>query len=420
MIRPLLSTLSSLLSFLVFVSPVPAAEKPVFVYSATFDYRDLPRDLWADRLVRLKSMGFNAVQAPGAEDRDRFELLRLARQLGLQVFEDPEGKAVSWFPAEPKGRLLAPADFTTLRRLHPAIVSPFDAGWTAADDVRARPSDASNYLLATRELLAAGVKALNCTAVIEGRTPGEREAALSLAGEPRPQAAVLNRNGALLAGCGRLLATMRPVQSAGVRLQKPFPPLRLALLAATGPRGPAFLAALNYSENRPATGPLEVVDPRTGKPVQLSGLNLPPRQALLMPLNLPLALPEVCPNCSVFAPDERLVWATAELISATFENGVLGLEFVAPSEGELELELARRPQGPLITGARLRQFDWDDKAHRLHLPIPAGKPPDFRTRVGLGIQLPDTSVFLKMPRRFLLGTTAQVTATFSSPELAGR
>ncbi|MBI3694969.1 MAG: DUF1926 domain-containing protein [Acidobacteria bacterium] len=416
----LFSPLSSLLSLLFLVSPALSADRPVFLYSATFDYRDLPKDLWADRLVQLKSMGFNAVQAVGEQGRDRLELLRLTRQLGLQVFEDPEGKAVPWFPAEPKGRLLAPADFTAVRRLHPVLISPFDAGWTAGDDIRARPSDPSNYLLATRELLAAGVKALNCVAVIEGRSLGEREAALSLTGEPRPQAAVMSRNGALLSGCGRLLATMRPADGAGVRLHKPFPLLRLTVLAAPGPRGPSFLSALNYSENRPATGPLEAVDPRTGKPVQLTGFNLPPRQALLMPLSLPLALPEVCPNCSAFAPDERLVWATAELVSATFENGVLGLEFVAPSEGELELELARRPQGPLITGARLRQFDWDDKTRRLHLHIPAGKAPDFHTRVGLGIQLPDTSVFLKAPRRFILGTTAQVTATFSSPELAAR
>jgi hypothetical protein len=115
-----------------------------------------------------------------------------------------------------------------------------------------------------------------------------------------------------------------------------------------------------------------------------------------------------------------LVSATAELVSVSFENGVLAMEFVAPGEGELVLELARQPEGPLLAGARLRTFDWDAKTHRLMLRIPAGRAPDFRSRVGLGIELPDSSVFLKAPTWLILGSTATVTATFSSPELAGR
>ncbi len=467
--RPALALLAALL----LSTAALAAGKTPFVYSATFPYQDVPKDLWPERLVRLKGMGFNTVQIPlpdgrgsvsgsgsasGSEARPAgsglLDLLRLARQLGLHVWLDggeltPElqpfaasrggpilddlpGGRLSWFPAEEtQRRLLLPADFTALRRRLPKQGKPppwiwaFDAGWTAGSDVRARPSDPSNYLLASRELLAAGVKGLNCSAVVEERTPSGREAALGIGGEARPQAVVLGRNGALLGGVGRLLAAMHPAEEQQAHLvlepkQKPSPLLRLGLLVSPEPRGPAFLSALNYNDGRAVTGVLSVPDPRTGRRILVNGLNLPARQALLMPINLPLALPEVCPDCSRFAPDERLVWATAELVSVDFENGVLGMEFIAPAEAEMVLEMVSRPQGPLISGARIQQFDWDEKLHRLHLRIPAGPAPDFRSRVGLGVELPDTSVFIKAPRRFILGSTAEVTASFSSPELAAR
>lgn len=433
------------------VATAPAGE-PSFVYSATFAYQDHPKDLWPARLAQLKAMGFNAVQIPPSHDSDLPELLRLARQMGLRVWvergspgpelepylgsrggpilDDLSGKIARWFPSEER-RFLYASDFASLRRLlqKEAVVSSLDAGWPAGDDLRARPSDPSNYLFAFREAMAAGAKAVNCSAVVEGRTPADREAALNVVGEPRPQARVLSRNGALVRQFGRLLAGMRPRKDAGGQpaveilrppAEKPFPLLRLGMLASPAPRGPAFISALNYSEDRAVTGTLAAADPRTGKRILLRPVNLPPRQALLMPMNLTLAAPEVCPTCSSFAPGERLVWATAELVSVAFENGVLAMEFVAPGEADAVLELARQPRGPLVTGARLRDLDWDDKAHRLRLRIPAGKPPEFRSRVGLGIELPDTSAFLKAPPRLILGSTAPVTATFSSPELAGR
>ncbi|HYM10455.1 MAG TPA: hypothetical protein VEU62_06975 [Bryobacterales bacterium] len=458
---------AALASVLLVAAAAVAAEKPFFVYSATFPYQDLPRDLWAERLAQLKAMGFNTVQVPpvlagkdgGEGDPPLIGVLRLARQLGLRVWmdggewpemerfaasrggpllDDRKGRRLTWFPAEEKAaaqkQLLYLADFAAVRRLAlrpgklPAIVPAFDAGWTAGDDVQARPSDPSNYLLAARELLADGVKALNCWAVVEGWGKAEREAALSLAGQARPQAAALRRTGAVMAQFGSMLASMHPsVQEGAVRWApedaagaKPPPLLRLAMLASGEPHGPAFVSALNFSGQRSVSGALEALDPRTGKRALLRGLRLLPRQALLMPMNLTLADREVCVNCSAFAPSERLVWATAELLSTAYENGVLGMEFVAPGEGELELELARRPQGPLITGARVRPFDWDEKTHRVHLHIPAGRPPDFHTRVGLAIDLPETSAFLKAPPRLILGSTAQVTASFSSPELAAR
>ncbi|MBI3665208.1 MAG: beta-galactosidase [Acidobacteria bacterium] len=449
-------------------------DKPFFVYSATFVYYDYPKDLWPARLVRLKGMGFNTVQIPPrredppgeAGDRDLIDLLRLARRLGLRVWldgetaapelqafwssrggpilEDLAGIHASWFP--PVGsspaipRLLGPADLVSLQQLikrqaargrFPPLVSAFDAGWPAGEEGRLRPSDASNYLLATRLLLADGAKVLNCAAVLEGLSAGDREPALSLSDEPRSHAAVFSRNGALVTHFGRLLATLHPAERppAGEpplvamlpgAQQKPNSQLRLGLLASRAPRSPVFISALNFSADRPVAGVLTVTDPRTHRRLRLRNLNLPPRQALLMPINLVLATPEVCPTCSAFAPDERIVSATAELTSVVFENGVLSMEFVAPGEGELVMELAREPHGPVLTAARIRSLDWDEKTRTLRVRIPAGRPPDFRSRVGLGVQEPDSSVFLKAPPRLVIGSTVLVTASFSSPEMAAR
>jgi len=443
-----------------------SGDKPFFVYSATFAYSEYPKDLWPAQMVRLKRMGFNTLQVPVAAGKpsDLAEVLRLAKQLGFRVWLgngaasghtsgessetassvariSGEGAAIldgiapsfpKWFPA-PEGaalpkRSLFPADFSGLSKLLPKspgilMLSDFDAGWTAGDDVRARRSEPGNFLLAMRELLVSGVKGFNCSAVLEPQGPSRREAAIGLGGDERPQAAAFSRNGALLTRFGTMLAGVHPavasphlVLGAG---EQPPPLLRLSTLASE-PRGPAWISALNFSESRAIKGTLSVVDPRAAKPLLLRNFNLPARQALLMPINFPIARPDVCGACSSFAPDERIVWATAELISVAYENGVLAMEFVAPAEGEVVLELMREPRGPLITGGRPRPVDWDEKTHRVSVRIPAGPAPDFHSRVGLAIELPDSSVFLKTPRRLIIGSTAQVTAIFYPPELASR
>ncbi len=359
-------------------SPAGAAE-PGLVFSATFAYQDYPKDLWRARLARLKALGFNAVEVPPADhaNPDRAEALRLARQAGLRILEHP--------PA-PLG-------------------------------------DCS--LIGLRQALAAGAKAMHCPEVLEGRSWSQQEAAISLAGEARPAAMALARHGALLRHSGRLLGALEPHKRPAAALilpsgQKPPGGLRLTRLASASARGPAFLSAIHVGQDRPVTGTLSALDPRSAKPILLRSFHLPPRQALLLPLNLALAQPEVCAACSSFAPDERIVSATAELLSVTLENGLLAMEFVAPGQAELVLELARQPHGPVVAGGRLRNLEWDEKTRTARLVIPPGQPPDFRSRVGLGIETPETYVFLQAPPRLILGSTARVTGVFSSVELAAR
>jgi hypothetical protein len=364
---------------------VSAAER--FLYSATFAYQEYPKDLWPEELVRLKAIGFNTLRVAPGSPADVVELARLARRLGLQVWVEPAAPAPELEPFRPArgGPLLDPP-----------------AGRTAS------VTDPARFLLGVREAWAAGVKTVDC------RHPAAEHAS------------VLARHGALVRNFGPLLAALTPRPATRWRWGEPpaaaLPRgLRLALLSTPGPRGPAFVSALYYNEDHPiAGGTLTVSDPKTSRPLALRRVNLPARQALLMPLNLPLASPEVCATCSTFAPRERIVSATAELLSVAFENGVLAMEFAAPGEGELVLELARQPEGPVLAGARIRSFDWDAKTHHLRVIIPPGQPPEYRSRVGLGIQLPDTSVFLKGPQRLIVGSTAVITASFSSSDLADR
>ena len=48
----------------------------------------------------------------------------------------------------------------------------------------------------------------------------------------------------------------------------------------------------------------------------------------------------LCRECTNFSAAEHIVYATAELLSVEFENGILAMEFAAPAAGEAILQLA--------------------------------------------------------------------------------
>ena len=76
----------------------------------------------------------------------------------------------------------------------------------------------------------------------------------------------------------------------------------------------------------------------------------------------------------VFANVDHLVYATAELTAMEYENGILAMEFFAPSGGEAILQLSREPlSGPFVAGGRPLPFDWDDHTLRARLQIPKGQ-----------------------------------------------
>jgi hypothetical protein len=142
--------------------------------------------------------------------------------------------------------------------------------------------------------------------------------------------------------------------------------------------------------------------------------------ALWLPVDVPLAGGGLCKECSAFANGEYIAYATAELQTVEFENGILAMEFAAPKGGEVVLQLSRQPSGPYLAGGKPLDFEWDDKTQRAKLPVPAGKGVGSRVRIGLAIEAPETSAFFVETKRLVLGQKNPITTSYSSEQLASR
>jgi hypothetical protein len=128
----------------------------------------------------------------------------------------------------------------------------------------------------------------------------------------------------------------------------------------------------------------------------------------------------LCRECTNFSASEHIVYATAELLSIEFENGILAMEFCAPEAGEVILQLARRPVGPFLAAGKPAEFDWDEHNLRARLRIPANPKQDHRVRIGIAIEAPDTSAFFNETRRLVIGAKNTVSTIYSSAEVAAR
>ncbi len=114
------------------------------------------------------------------------------------------------------------------------------------------------------------------------------------------------------------------------------------------------------------------------------------------------------------------MYATAELYSIEYENGILAMEFSAPEAGEAILQLERRPVGPYLAAGRPLEFEWDDKTLRARLPIPRSTAADHRVRIAIAMEEPETSAFFNDSKRLIVGAKNIVSTTYSSPEVAAR
>jgi hypothetical protein len=115
-----------------------------------------------------------------------------------------------------------------------------------------------------------------------------------------------------------------------------------------------------------------------------------------------------------------MVYATAELLSIEFENGILAMEFAAPQAGEAVLQFARKPVGPYLAAGKPTGFEWDDKSLRVHLKIPAGTGAGHHVRVGIAIEEPETSGFFDEARRLVIGQKNVLSTTYSAADVARR
>ncbi|MGH9723419.1 MAG: hypothetical protein ACRD8O_24685, partial [Bryobacteraceae bacterium] len=250
------------------------------------------------------------------------------------------------------------------------------------------------------------------TDVEDTLTPGLRRGVVSFAGSEQPGTSTLRRSAALLKYWAAVIPGMRSQR----RLKGAVPALQLS---APGTHGASAVLVANAGASV-LRGELRPMDPSAKRPLIIPSVEAPPGESLWLPVNVALAAGGLCDDCAVFAPQDRIVYATAELHSIEFENGILACEFVAPVAGSVVIQLSRKPSGPLLAGGRPAEFEWDAERSAVRLPIPAGKAPLYRVRIGLAIEPPDQSAFFSNTARLVIGQSNVVSTAYSSEALAGR
>lgn len=378
-----------------------AAAAPAWVESVEFPWNACPRPLWEKQLVWLKNIGVTHVSLPPAQDVSQLnDLFRIIRALGMKA--DLEGPV--------------PDELQALTRAH---------GGPLTEPLPGPPMRISALSAAagtrSRELLVAGAGALLWTDVEETLgTSGYRAGAVSFTGEERPAAIPLRRSAQLATYWSTTFPSLNALPGAGVSVTGSAP-------AQPGPsvrqfadsNGVSVVSLINRSA-KAWTGELKVFYGAAKRQIGIQNVTVPARDALWLPVDVPLTAGPLCKDCSAFGNADHLIYATAEMTAMEYENGILAMEFAAPAGGEVMLQLSREPYGPLVAGGRPTPFDWDEQAQRARLKIPPGKGPGNHVRIGLAIEPPDETGFFDSLRVLLIGETNRLTAQFSSDAIAQR
>jgi hypothetical protein len=174
-----------------------------------------------------------------------------------------------------------------------------------------------------------------------------------------------------------------------------------------------FVGLTNFSIHQPYRGKLSVRDPRFEDAGRASKIKLPdialgPRESLLLPLRVPLtALIRSAPPG--LDPADEVYYSTAELTQATYDGSSLKFDFNTPSEGEIALRLAHRPQtaqldGKLVSVTQTAQ-------HLLTVKIPRGISPEFRRTLVLEYRSAQPRLVFHMKNNWIAGETNTVRIT---------
>ncbi len=366
--------------------------------SVEFPYAALPRPVWERELAHLKEMGVAQVSLPQSNnDAQLDEVIRIVRRLGLTA--DLEGPI--------------PERLQPLARPHGG---PLEETQTAAVRISATMPRALDN---ERKLLISGTQAVLWTDVFETLNPGYRPGAITLAGIEGPGAGLIRREAQLARFWGPHLSVLP--EAPGARLSTPVEgvAVRQYIADKTAPAGLSLTSVVNDSPDA-WKGDVRVMYPALQRPIALPGVALASHDVLWLPVNVPLAAGPLCSGCMGFAPGDHVAYATAELTGMEYENGILAMEFIAPTAGEVVLQLSHEPTGPLVAAGHPSVFDWDTKTQRARLPIPAGNAKTGRVRVALAIDAPPATAFFDSATVLLIGETNRLTAQFSPPAVATR
>jgi hypothetical protein len=420
----------------------PAADpRPAFVQAVEFPYYLYPHALWDRELVWLKNIGVQTVAftipreyhqtAPGEFDlagrtsprRDLTGFIKTLRKLGLRAWITGVERDTAWMA-------LLEQTLATQTASHGGPVE-FVAGRALKIDAAAPPSPLNTIsaidpsaLARSREALARGGTLLWTNvedALYPAGWPGVtgsplRRGAVGLSGDEHSTTAGLRRTAALLRAWAAIVPQLKPAampKPAAGKLPDGVTATELTSTMATA-------VSITNSGRQPFSDELRVLDPMTRRALIIPSVTVPAGQSLWLPLGVSLGPKSLCRDCTKFAGTEHIVYATAELLSIEYENGILAMEFAAPTDGEAVLQLARAPVGPFLAAGKLTEFDWDEQHLRARLRIPVSKQPDLRVRIGIAIEAPDTSAFFNELHRLVIGRRNMISTVYSSAEVAAR
>jgi len=143
--------------------------------------------------------------------------------------------------------------------------------------------------------------------------------------------------------------------------------------------GRGFLSLTNLAVAKPAEADLKVLSPAaSARGTRNDYLPLhvvvPPRDSLLLPLEMPICFPEREAAC-----DEEIATAGAEFLGAQRDGKTLELTFYVPSKADFRIHLAEKPSHLTLDEMDTKpDSTWETGSKDLVLTIPRGAAPDFR------------------------------------------
>ena len=378
-----------------------AAACPAWVESVEFPWNAYPRQLWERELVWLKNIGITHVSLPPARDPAQLDdVIGILRRLDLEAdLEGPVPDALQSLTRARGGPLTEPLPGP------PARISALSP----------------TALTRSRDILASGAGALTWINVEETLdASGFHAGAVGFAGDEKPAALAVRRSAQLSLYWSGTFPKLHETNGASVKISAPTTPVAgIAVRQFVAENGVSVVSLGNKSA-KTWTGDFRVLYPAAKRFIGLTAVSIPARDVLWLPVNVPLKAGGLCRDCSAFGTADHLVYATAELTAMEYENGILAMEFFAPSGGEVILQLSREPSGPLMAAGRPSAFDWDEHTQHLRLKIPAGSDASKRVRIGIAIEPPDATGFFDSARVLLIGETNRLNAQFSSALIAQR
>ena len=386
--------------------PLLAAQAP-FVQAVEFPYRTFPPQLWERELVWMKNIGIDKITVPltrGWSEPETAPLIKICRRLGMKLYLRPQTGG----PTVAELNSLLATQF--VEHGGPVVIG--------LPQPAARVSlKAPNALQLSRAAMAAH-GSLTWTDIEDTRDrSGFHRGAVSFTGDELPLTGVLRRDALLVQYWAAILPLMK-IQK--IRFtpgsKQPYP---LSVTEFTAPDGAGALDLVNDSASD-WSGDVAAHFALAKQRIAVPHVQVKKGDALFLPINIPLSDEAFCHNCQMLSKNDRIIFATAELTTVEYENGILAMEFCAPSGGEVMLQLTSEPSGPYLAGGKPSKFDWDSATMRARLPIPAGQGAAFRARIGLALDPPDASAFFVDAKPLVIGQANTVTTSYSSPQIAQR